>query len=103
MQFSSWRDYQQFGNSVLPVPGVWQQKQPFLLSYPTGKSAMICYGVTKSLEQEWKNIVDTPGTFFRFMVCQSEPQALLIYKDLIHRFETRFGARPGQDILHGTD
>jgi hypothetical protein len=93
--FVPWYPLAQAGQHAPAAPGVYQIRvSKGLIDYPTGKSAMVCYGTSQNLREELsRQGQERDGAAF-LARHQQTSQAAELFEMIMERFRQRFGAEP---------
>jgi hypothetical protein len=99
VRFSSWYCAAQISEQAPARPGVFQVRVQALITYPTGRSAMIHYAQAEDLRLaagEWAAEFGSDDARYRHLdeLGSQTPQQVL--DKLLTRFRARFGAVPGR-------
>jgi hypothetical protein len=96
IRFEPWYPLVEAGSNAPAGPGVYQLRiRTGLLSYPTGKSAMVHYAAAPNLVAAITAYASAHPDADLLCRHQAAPDPVALYTQLLTRFVTRFGAEPG--------
>jgi hypothetical protein len=96
VEFCSWYSLADAAVAAPAAPGVYQIKQPNVIDYPTGKSAMIHYGAASDVRAALLALAERHprGPWLARHQLATPEAGVRLLDELLARFRQRFGGEP---------